>query len=79
VLPGLGIFGTVLTVRKRQPITQQVILRVSAFCLVLFVTLIAVGCGGSSKSMPPPSQVNVMVTGTSGALTHSSAVSITIN
>jgi uncharacterized protein (TIGR03118 family) len=80
LLPGLGIFGTVLTVRKRKPLTSKGILRVSAFCLVLFVTLVAVGCGGSSKSMsPPPAQVNVMVTGTSGALTHSSAVSITIN
>jgi uncharacterized protein (TIGR03118 family) len=81
LLPGLGVFGTVLTIRKRKPLTRKSILGMSVLGLVLFISLFALGCGSSSsnKITPAPSQVNVMVTGTSGAISHSEAVAITIN
>jgi hypothetical protein len=43
--------------------------------------LIAVGCGSNLNNKPlvSQSQVNVMVTGTSGALSHSTSVALTIN
>jgi uncharacterized protein (TIGR03118 family) len=80
VLPGLGLFGTVLASRKREAARKGVL----AMGLVIFITafsLFAVGCGGSSSSTQttPPSQVTVMVTGTSGSLTQSTALTININ
>jgi hypothetical protein len=48
--------------------------------LLLLVSLFGLGCGGSKSKTPPPgTQVNVMVTGTSGSLTHTSAVNVIIN
>jgi uncharacterized protein YcfL len=47
--------------------------------LLLLISMFAVGCGSSSKGQTPPSQVTVMVTGTSGSLSHSTPVTITIN
>jgi len=80
LMPGLGLFGTVLTTRKRKPLTRKSILWMSVLGLLLLVSLVALGCGGSKSNQPPPgSQVTVMVTGTSGSLTHSAPVTITIN
>ncbi|HXM12396.1 MAG TPA: hypothetical protein VN946_20765, partial [Terriglobales bacterium] len=44
--------------------------------LLLFVSLLTLGCGGNKSSTSnsqstPASQVTVMVTGTSGSLSHS--------
>jgi uncharacterized protein (TIGR03118 family) len=79
LLPGLGLFGTVLATRKRKPLTRKNILSMSALGLLMAVSMFALGCGGGSKGQPPASQVAVMVTGTSGSITHSSAVSLNIN
>jgi uncharacterized protein (TIGR03118 family) len=79
LLPGLGVFGTLLTTRKRKPLTRKSILSISALGLLLLISLFAIGCGSSSKSQTPPSQVTVMVTGTSGSLSHSTPVTITIH
>ena len=79
LLPGLGLFGTVLTTRKRKPLTRKSILSMSLLGLLLLTSLLAIGCGSSSKGSTPPSQVTVMVTGTSGSLSHSTPVTITIN
>jgi uncharacterized protein (TIGR03118 family) len=79
LLPGLGVFGTLLTTRKRKPLTRKSILSMSLLGLLLIISLFAIGCGSSSKGQPSPSQVTVMVTGTSGSLTHSTPVTITIN
>jgi hypothetical protein len=57
----------------------------SGFGLLLvisFISLVAVGCGGSSNAQTPQptsSQVTMTVTGTSGAITQSAPVTITIN
>jgi len=81
LLPGLGLFGTVLTGRKRRALTRKNILWISALGSLLLLSLFALGCGGNSnnKPMTPVSQVNLTVTGTSGSITHSSVVAVTIN
>jgi uncharacterized protein (TIGR03118 family) len=80
-LPGLGLFGTLLTTRKRKPLTRKSILGISVLGLVLLASLFTLACGGSnSNNQPaPPSQVTVMVTGTSGSLSQTAAVTVTVN
>jgi hypothetical protein len=74
-----GLFGAVLTLRKRKPLTRKSIVSTTILGLLLLVSLFAVGCGSSSKAQTPVSQVTLMVTGTSGSITHSSAVTVNIN
>jgi hypothetical protein len=83
LLPGLGLFGTLITTRKRKLLNRKSMVGMSLLCLLLFVSLFTLGCGGSKSSnsnsqSTPASQVSVMVTGTSGSLSHSSAVTVTI-
>jgi uncharacterized protein (TIGR03118 family) len=82
LLPGLGLFGTVLATRKRKPFTRKSIGWMSLLGLLLIVSLFALGCGGSNsnnQTTPTSQQVTVMVTGTSGALSQSAAVTVTVN
>jgi hypothetical protein len=85
LLSGLGLFGTVFAPRKRKPLTRKSSLSMEVFGLLLVISLfslLAVGCGGSSNaqtSQPAGSQVTLTVTGTSGAITQSSPVTININ
>jgi uncharacterized protein (TIGR03118 family) len=79
LMTGLGLFGTVLTMRRRKPLARKTILSMSILGLVLLVSLFAVGCGSGSKTQTPVSQVTVMVTGTSGSISHSAPVTVTIN
>jgi hypothetical protein len=84
LMPGLGVFGTLLTSRKRKPVTRKSIRWMSLLGLTLAISLFALGCGGSSNNSNKPTtpasqQATVMVTGTSGTLTNSSAVMVTIN
>jgi uncharacterized protein (TIGR03118 family) len=84
LLPALGLFGTVFTSRKRKPLTRRPGLAMGCLGLLLVVSmfsLLAVGCGGSSNAQTPAagSQVTLTVTGTAGAITQSTPVTITIN
>ena len=82
LLPGLGLFGTVFTIRKRKRLTRKNILGMGVLGSLLLISLFALGCGGSTSNKPTMAasqQATVMVTGTSGSLTHSSAVTVTIN
>lgn len=84
LLPGLGLFGTIFATRKRKPLTRKGVLSVRVFGLLLVVSLfslLAVGCGGSSSAQTPQggAQVTLTVTGTSGAITRSAPVTLTIN
>jgi uncharacterized protein (TIGR03118 family) len=83
LLPGLGLFGTLLTTRKRKPLTRKSIQWMSLLGLLLVVSLFALGCGGgnnaNNQTTPASQQVTVMVTGTSGTLSQSAAVTVTVN
>jgi hypothetical protein len=77
--PGLGLFGTLLIGRKRKLLTRKNTLGISVLGSLLFISLFALGCGSNSNNKPTVSQTNVMVTGTSGSISHTSAVAVTIN
>jgi uncharacterized protein (TIGR03118 family) len=82
LMPGLGAFGTLLTSRKRKPLTRRSIRWMSLLGLTLVISLFALGCGSNNSNKPTAAasqQATVMVTGTSSSLTHSSAVTVTIN
>jgi len=82
LLPGLGLFGTVLATGKRKPLARKSILWTSVLGLLLVVSMFALGCGGSSsssKAQTPASQTTLMVTGTSGALSHTTPLTVAIN
>jgi len=79
LLPGLGLFGTVFTAGRRRVLTRKSIASMSALCLVLVMSLFALGCGNNSKSQTNPGATSVMVTGRSGALSRSANVTVTVN
>ncbi|MGB9254531.1 MAG: TIGR03118 family protein [Candidatus Korobacteraceae bacterium] len=85
VMPGLGLFGTVITGRKRKLLNRKSIVRMSLLGLLLVISLFALGCGGSTSSNKPTTttpvsqQATVMVTGTSGSLSQTAAVTVSIN
>jgi uncharacterized protein (TIGR03118 family) len=84
LLPGLGMFGTLIATRKRKLLNGKSSVGMSVLGLLLFVSLLTLGCGGNKSSTSnsqstPASQVTVMVTGTSGSLSHSSVVTVTVD
>ena len=79
LMPGLGLFGTLFATRRRKPLTRKHFVGLSVLSLLLFVSLFTLGCGGSKAKAPVSSQTTVTVTGTSGALSHSVPVSVTVN
>ena len=85
MLPALGILCGLFTAGKGKPFPGR-ISRFKGFLavaiLVLFFSFALVGCGASSSAQNTPSgggQVTLLVTGTSGAITQSTPVAITIN
>jgi uncharacterized protein (TIGR03118 family) len=86
LLPGLGLLAIAFVTNKWKPVTRGGVLSARIFGFLLVITLfslMAVGCGGggSSTAQTPAagSQVTLTVTGTSGAITQSAPVTITIN
>jgi hypothetical protein len=78
------MFGTLIATRKRKLLNGKSSVGMSVLGLLLFVSLLTLGCGGNKSSTSnsqstPASQVSVMVTGTSGSLSHSSAVTVTVD
>jgi uncharacterized protein (TIGR03118 family) len=81
LLPGLGLFGTLLATRRRKPFTSNRLMGMSILSLLLLSSLFTLGCGSNSgKQTPPASQTTTLtVTGTSGTLSHSVPVSVAVN
>jgi uncharacterized protein (TIGR03118 family) len=82
LLPGLGLFGTLFTSRKRKPLARKGVLWTSVLGLLLVISLFTLGCSSTSssaKGQTSASQVTLTVTGTSGALSHSTPLTININ
>jgi uncharacterized protein (TIGR03118 family) len=77
--PGLGLLGTLITTRRKRLLTRKHFVGISVLGLLLFVSLFTLGCGGSNAKAPVSSQTTLTVTGTSGALSHSVPVSVTVN
>jgi uncharacterized protein (TIGR03118 family) len=77
--PGLGLFGTVFARRKRKPFTRKSLFGMSLLGALLFISLFTLGCGGNKATTPASQQATVMVTGTAGSVSHTSAVTVTIN
>jgi hypothetical protein len=77
---GMGLLGLVYGARKRD---QQGMARrtgiwaLGSAVLVLGLLLAAVGCGSSSSNHTSPGQ-SVMIVGTSGAISHSTPLNLTI-
>ena len=78
-VPGLGLFGTMLTTRKRKPFSRKHAPWMSLLGLLLLVSLFTLACGNNSNKPTTPQQATVMVTATSGSLSHSGAVTVTVN
>ena len=73
-------FGLVFVPRKRSAKIWKRGLWISSLG-VLAVCLFTLGCGGNSSSpshQQAANTVTVMVTGTSGSISHSSAVTLTV-
>jgi uncharacterized protein (TIGR03118 family) len=80
----LGALGMVLGARKNNPRRGKKILKrglwIGVFAVLTVWLLFTIGCGGSnsSASRQHASTVTVMVTGTSGAISHTTPVTLTI-
>jgi hypothetical protein len=46
--------------------------------LLLVLAAMQLSCGGGTKSPPPPEQFTVTITGTAGALQHTTSVMVTV-
>ena len=83
LLPGLGLFGSVLTLHRRKLFARKNAWSMSVLGLLLVISIFAVGCGSGStaksQTTTTASQLTLTVTGTSGSLSHASAVTITVN
>jgi len=83
-LSGVGVFGTVFAVRtdgrKRGAKFLKPGLWISGLGVLALWVLFTVGCGGSTSTSNHQlkSTVTVMVTGTSGSISHSTPVTLTI-
>jgi hypothetical protein len=80
LLPGLGLFGTLLPAGKRKSLIRKS-MWMSALSLLLLISLFTLGCGGGNSNQPTTAatQATLMVTGTSGSLSHTTPVTVTIN
>jgi uncharacterized protein (TIGR03118 family) len=52
LLSGLGVFGTLLTPRKRKPLARKHFVGISVLGLLLFASLFTLGCGSSNSKAP---------------------------
>jgi uncharacterized protein (TIGR03118 family) len=81
LLPGLGLFGTLFTTRRRRLATGKgpSLLLMAGLALLVAGMAFTVACSSNSNhSTPTANQATVMVTGTSGAISHTTPVTVSI-
>ena len=84
LLSGLGLFGTMFVTRSRKlgAAKGKSLLFIALLATLAVGTGFMVACSGSSNSnrqtTPTSSQATLMVTGTSGAISHSVAVTVNV-
>jgi uncharacterized protein (TIGR03118 family) len=80
LLPGLGLFGTLLSIRGRKLGVSKgkSILLMAVMALLVVAMSFTAACSNYSKPMTVNNQASLMITGTSGAITHSVPVSVTV-
>jgi uncharacterized protein (TIGR03118 family) len=77
MVPGLGVLGVMFATRKRRLLGGKSVMWICLLGVLLVSTVAAVGCGGGSKT-PGSSQVVLVVTGTSGSVSHSAPITVTV-
>ena len=84
-LSGAGLFGMVFATRKNNRKPEAKFLKrgllIGSVGLLALYALFTIGCGGSSSTsnrQQQKSTVTVMVTGTSGSISHSTPITLTI-
>jgi hypothetical protein len=84
VSSGVGLFGLVVAGKRGQAKSTQLRNGLAILGLLIVTSLVTftVACGGGNSAQantPSPSSVTVMVTGTSGTLSHSVPLTLTVN
>jgi hypothetical protein len=82
ILPGLGLLGTVFTARKRKLAAgrNRLALWIGGLLLLTLSIGFTTACGSNNSNHPPAAnQATLMVIGTSGGVTHSTPITVTIN
>ena len=79
VFPGMALLGTMFTWRARKAGKGPGVVLMVVLALVVASVGFTVGCGSSSSHQTPGNQSTVMVTGTSGAISHTVPVTVTIH
>jgi uncharacterized protein (TIGR03118 family) len=80
LLSGIGLFGTMFTARLRKlgAGKGKRILLMAALALLISGMSFTVACGSNSNHTPTNSRATLMVTGTSGAISHTVPVTVTV-
>jgi hypothetical protein len=79
LLPGLALFGTLFTARGRKASQGKSILLMAGLALLVGGMTFTVACGSNSSThQTTGNQANLTITGTSGAISHSIPVAVTV-
>ena len=80
LLAGLGLFGTVLMASNRQGSTKgKSLVLIAVLALLVTGMTFTVACGSNSSNHATNNQATLTITGTSGGVSHSVPVSVTIH
>jgi len=79
LLSGFGLFGTLLTTGRRHIASKgKGVFLAALFALVVVGMTFTVACGNYSNHQLTGNQATVMVTGTSGAVSHTVPITVTV-
>ena len=79
LLSGLGLFGTVLMAGNKKGAKGKSLVLIALLALLLTGMTFTVACGSNSSNHATNNQATLTITGTSGGVSHSVPVSVTIH